>query len=48
MSSRSSGGYELPPEGQDVLQCAATTGNWAPVRPLVEQHHTDSRDKADR
>ncbi|XP_074749358.1 uncharacterized protein LOC141954092 [Strix uralensis] len=47
-SSRSSGGHELQPEGRDELHRAATSGNLAPARPLVEERDTDCRDKADR
>ncbi|XP_074781239.1 uncharacterized protein LOC141969407 [Athene noctua] len=48
VSSRISGGHELPPESQDELHRAAATGNWAPARPLVEERDTDCWDKADR
>ncbi|XP_074746075.1 uncharacterized protein LOC141952501 [Strix uralensis] len=47
-SCRSSGGHELQPEGRDELHRAATTGNLAPARPLVEERDTHCRDKADR
>lgn len=48
VSSGSSGGNELRPEGRDELCREATTSDLSPVQPLVKQCDSKCQDRDDR